>query len=93
MTVQTEIPPASGADPLPETLRHVPALLGAEFGDAVRGEVVEQTVSETYRELASGARVSSFLPILTEKVARDRLLGMAGRRVRALADRLPTATA
>jgi len=82
MTVQTEIPAAAAAEPLPETLRHVPALLGAEFGNSLRGEVVEQTVSATYRELATDARVSSFLPILTEKVARDRLLGMAGRHVR-----------
>lgn len=77
--------------PLPETLRHVPALLGAEFGEAVRGEVVERTVSQTYHELAAEARVSSFLPILTEKVARDRLAGLAGGRVRARAERLSTA--
>jgi protein-tyrosine phosphatase-like protein len=91
MTVQTDSPPA--ADPLPETLRHVPALLGAEFGGTVHGELVERTVTETYRELAADARVSSFLPILTEKVARDRLASLAGRRVRPDADRLSTATA
>jgi len=86
MTVQIDQPPAG---PLPETLRHVPALLGAEFGELVQGEIVERTVSETYQELATGARVVSFLPILTEKVARDRLLGMAGGRHRAVVEALP----
>lgn len=80
MTVQTATPTAS--EPLPETLVHVPALLGAEFGAHVDRDVVARTVSETYRELASGARVASFLPILTEKVARDRLSEMAGTNVR-----------
>jgi hypothetical protein len=90
MTAPIESP--SAADPpLPETLRHVPALLGAEFGEAVRGDVVVRTVNETYHELAAGARVSSFLPILTEKVARDRLTGLVGRHVRAQAERLTAA--
>jgi len=44
--------------------------------------------ARTYRELASEARVASFLPILTEKVARDRLTGLVGRHVRAHAERL-----
>ena len=93
MTAPTGTPSAAAAadPPLPETLRHVPALLGAEFGEAVRDEVVERTVTETYHELASEARVSSFLPILTEKVARDRLTGLVGRHVRAHAERLSTA--
>lgn len=80
MTAQIES--SAAGDPLPETLRHVPALLGAEFGEEVRVEVVERTVSQTYHELAADARVSSFLPILTEKVARDRLLHIAPRRAR-----------
>ena len=80
--------PTAAPDPLPETLRHVPALLGAEFGGAVQGELVERTVTETYFELATGARVSSFLPILTEKVARDRLTVITGHHVRAGAERL-----
>lgn len=80
MTAQMDRPTA--AESLPETLRHVPTLLGAEFGDGVRGEVVERTVYDTYRELASDARVSSFLPILTEKVARDRLRVIAPGRAR-----------
>ena len=87
MTVQIDKPAPA---PLPETLRHVPALLGAEFGARIEVEVVERTVSDTYRELATGARVASFLPILTEKVARDRLLGMAaGGRHRTNVESLP----
>jgi len=86
VAIQTERPPA--AEPLPETLRHVPALLLTEFADEVGGDDVERTVSQTYRELAEGARVSSFLPILTEKVARDRLSSIAGRHRRFSATRI-----
>jgi hypothetical protein len=77
--------PEPVADALPETLRHVPAMLLVEFRDELRGDVVERTVSDTYQELAAQARVSSFLPILTEKVARDRLSGIAGRHQRRFA--------
>ncbi len=82
MTVEAPNP-ATVAE-LPETLRHVPTMLGAEFG-SVNADVVQRTVSDTYRELASDARISSFLPILTEKVARDRLAGIAGPRRQSLA--------
>jgi hypothetical protein len=65
---------------LPEALRHVPAVLLAEFPERVSPGDVERTVAETYAELASHARIAAFLPILTEKVARDRLATVTGRR-------------
>jgi hypothetical protein len=72
--------PATNDDPLPEALRHVPALLSAEFPEQLSLDVVERTVAATYTELAASARIASFLPILTEKVARDRLASVVGRR-------------
>jgi hypothetical protein len=60
---------------LPEALNHVPERLGEELGGALPIEEVHATVAAAYHELAASARVTSFLPILTEKVARDRLFG------------------
>jgi len=82
MTVEMER--ATEAQALPETLRHVPAMLCQEFGD-VDADVVERTVAEAYRQLSEDARIVSFLPILTEKVARDRLVGRSHRRRHAVA--------
>jgi hypothetical protein len=66
---------------LPEALRHVPAVLVAEFPERVSPDDIERTVVQIYDELAASARIASFLPILTEKVARDRLAEVTGRRV------------
>ncbi|HZS14991.1 MAG TPA: hypothetical protein VFC09_10360, partial [Candidatus Dormibacteraeota bacterium] len=55
-------------------------VLLVEFPGRVTQGDVERTVSEIYSELAASARIASFLPILTEKVARDRLAVVTGRR-------------
>jgi len=67
---------------LPEALRHVPAVLLSEFPERVTPRDVERTVADIYAELSSSAKIAAFLPILTEKVARDRLAEVTGRRVR-----------
>jgi len=64
---------SAATPPLPEALRYVPDRLHSEFGDDVAHEHIHQAVAQAYQELAADARVTSFLPILTEKVARDRL--------------------
>jgi hypothetical protein len=79
MTTMASPSPAGPAD-LPEALRHVPAVLLAEYRGRLEEQDVERTVAETYAELAASARILSFLPILTEKVARDRLAEVTGRR-------------
>ena len=76
----TEGPGTSIVAELPEALRHVPAVLLAEFPERVSEGDVARTVVEIYSELASSARIAAFLPILTEKVARDRLAEVTGRR-------------
>jgi hypothetical protein len=73
-------PETSTVAELPEALRHVPAVLLAEFPERVSEGDVERTVVEIYAELASSARIAAFLPILTEKVARDRLAEVTGQR-------------
>jgi hypothetical protein len=78
MTVASDPSPAPPA--LPEALRHVPAMLSAEFPERVSVDDVQRTVAATYDELAASARIASFLPILTEKVARDRLARVVGHR-------------
>jgi hypothetical protein len=70
---------ASGDPSLPEALRHIPSVLLGEFPERVSRGDIERTVAQTYAELASSARIVSFLPILTEKVARDRLAEVTGR--------------
>jgi hypothetical protein len=82
MSVAAQPPPTSADPALPEALKHIPAVLRLEFPEPVDPRDVERTVAETYAELASTAKVASFLPILTEKVARDRLVVVTGRRGR-----------
>ena len=77
-TTANPSPTADGQ--LPEALRHVPAVLLAEYRGRIEQGVVERTVAETYAELAATARIASFLPILTEKVARDRIAEVTGSR-------------
>jgi hypothetical protein len=79
MTTTANPSPADTAA-LPEALRHVPAVLLAEYSGRLKQDDVERTVAQTYAELAASARILSFLPILTEKVARDRLAEVTGRR-------------
>jgi len=76
----TAAPSPTATAELPEALRHIPAVLLGEFPERVSQGDVERTVVEIYAELSSSARVASFLPILTEKVARDRLAEQTGRR-------------
>ncbi len=78
MTMAAPSPTATSQ--LPETLRHIPGVLLGEFPERVSPGDIEQTVVQIYAELAASARVASFLPILTEKVARDRLAVKTGRR-------------
>jgi hypothetical protein len=82
MTVEMER--AAGPQTLPDPVRQVRTLLCEEFDD-VDAALVEGTVVRTYQQLAEDARVVSFLPILTEKVAREQLLSWARGRHRAAA--------
>jgi len=46
--------------------------LAADF-DGTPVEKIEQLVRGSFGELSEGARIETFLPVLTKRVARDRL--------------------
>ncbi|MBV8984468.1 MAG: hypothetical protein JO248_08535 [Acidimicrobiia bacterium] len=50
--------------------------LTADF-DGMPVATIKRTVQGSYRELAKEARIETFLPVLTKRVARDRLRGSA----------------
>lgn len=52
------------------------------YADVVTPEMVERCVDDSFTELAIGARVGTFLPVLTERVAAERLDSLAQRRKR-----------
>ena len=51
--------------------------LSREYAGVFSRETVERYVEETYDRLAEGASASDFLPLLTERFARDRLRALA----------------
>ncbi|MBV8981329.1 MAG: DUF3562 domain-containing protein [Acidimicrobiia bacterium] len=50
--------------------------LAADF-DGTPVDTIEKTVSGSFDELSKDARIDTFLPVLTKRVARDRLRGSA----------------
>ncbi|PVW05489.1 phosphatase [Microbacterium sp. Gd 4-13] len=54
--------------------------LARQFAGMVSGETVERVVFESYAALARTAKVSTLLPSLAEKFARDRLTALAQSR-------------
>lgn len=51
--------------------------LGAEFAGTFAVETIDRFISETRAELESRARVTTWLPIIIERHARDRLRALA----------------
>ena len=62
----------------PGVISSVVARLSTRF-DGVPASVVERVVEECYASLEAGARVSSYLPILAERAAAERLDALARR--------------
>jgi hypothetical protein len=48
--------------------------LAADF-DTTPVDTIEKLVVGSFGELSEGARIETFLPVLTKRVARDRLRG------------------
>jgi arsenate reductase (thioredoxin) len=61
-------------------LHRASARLAQRFTDMVGEETVEQVVFESYAALARTAAVSTHLPSLAERFARDRLVALAQSR-------------
>ncbi len=69
----TELPPVD----LCYALREAANRLTAEFAGAHGRETVEGMVASSYEQLATGARVATSLPMMTERFARERLRALA----------------
>ena len=46
--------------------------LAADF-DGTPRDTIEQLVTGSFRELSKGARIETYLPVLTKRVVRERL--------------------
>lgn len=65
----------------PDSVLHRAAeRLAQQFAGMVSEETVERVVFESYAALARTANVSTHLPTVTEKFARDRLVALAQSR-------------
>jgi hypothetical protein len=64
--------------PLPKVLEPVVHSLADEFTGRIPTYVVRDTVVQTYEGMAATATVKDFLPIFTQRNARNRLADMAG---------------
>ncbi len=58
-----------------------------EFGAAFGRDTVERMVASSYEQLAVGARVATFLPLMTERFARERLRALAKVEGKLVSDR------
>jgi arsenate reductase len=70
-------------------LRSAAANLHREFDDAFGAETIERFLDTSYDELAVNARIVTFLPLMAERFARQRLKALAKVEGRAT-DGLPT---
>jgi arsenate reductase (thioredoxin) len=61
----------------PNALHSIAEKLATEFEGTFAIETIDRFVTESYDRLAATAQVSSFLPALTERFARDRLRAYA----------------
>jgi len=50
--------------------------LAADF-DTTPVDTIEQLVAGSFGELAEGARIETYLPVLTKRVVRERLRGQS----------------
>jgi protein-tyrosine-phosphatase len=58
-------------------LRNAAAALQKEFAGIFGVETIEQFLASSYEQFASGARIVTFLPLMAERFARQRLKALA----------------
>jgi len=68
MPVLEDLPPDTAL-----SLRTAAAALAHEFGDVLAGGTIESFLVSSYEQLAAGARINAYLPLMAEKFARQRL--------------------
>ena len=80
---QAERPPPARsrrvADRSEEAIDAIAARLLARFGDRVTVEAIEEAVRAAYTDLDTNARIRIFLPVLTERVAAERIIDLLRR--------------
>ena len=60
-----------------ELLAHIAEGLAVDFGGVFSVETVERFVNESFSQLGETAKIATFLPVLTERFARERLGALA----------------
>ena len=60
-----------GAWGTPSSVRQIAAELAADFDTPV--DAIEELVAGSFGELAEGARIETYLPVLTKRAVRERL--------------------
>jgi protein-tyrosine-phosphatase len=60
-----------------DQLHHIADRLSGDFPGVFSVETIERFVSESFAQLAGSAKVAAFLPLLTERFARERLRALA----------------
>jgi arsenate reductase (thioredoxin) len=68
-------------------VRHAAVRLEREFAGTFGRETVERFIADSLDQLAPSATVTNFLPLLTERFARDRLSALA--KIEGLASPIP----
>jgi arsenate reductase len=58
-------------------LKSAAAQLHSEFADAFGTEIIERFLYQSYEQLAAQASITNFLPLLTERFARQKLRALA----------------
>jgi hypothetical protein len=61
---------------------HIARELAADLRTSVSEGQVREAVTESFALLSRAARITSFLPVLTKRMARDRLNSQGARRRR-----------
>ena len=56
----------------PSSVRQIVSELAADF-QATPVDTIEELVTGSFGELAAGARIETYLPILTKRVVKERL--------------------
>ena len=60
-----------GASGTPSSVRQIAAELAADFDTPV--DTIEELVAGSFDELADGARIDTYIPVLTKRAVKERL--------------------
>lgn len=71
-----QLPTEPSSIMLRRVTKRVEQQLVNRFGQDLGEQTVRATVRDVYAELSAGARIKTYLPTLTERVAETRLRGM-----------------